>query len=188
MIREIRQQKIMELITQRQGMCVGELRTALQVSAMTLHRDLRMLESKGMIRRVHGGVVISNEEHIGEQCSYCGRGVPTRTRMMLFAENGQRVLACCAHCGMGLMRHDKGLIAGLGVDFLYETVVDIPRSYFLVESDVQACCNPSVLVFARRADAERMQKGFGGRIMNYVEIYSFFVDVPSSDSPCGGSE
>lgn len=187
MIREVRHQKIIQLITQHQGMSVGELRAALQVSAMTLHRDLSVLESRGLVRRVHGGVVISGREDAGELCVYCGKAAPARTRMMFFTETGQRLIACCAHCGMGLMRHAKGISAGLGVDFIHETVVDVPRGYFLVEPDVQVCCNPAVLVFARKVDAERMQKGFGGKIMNYAEIYSCFMDAPLSELPCGGS-
>lgn len=189
MIREIRHQKIIQLITQHQGMSVAELRAALQVSAMTLHRDLSSLESRGLLRRVHGGVVIrGSDENAAEICAHCGKTVSSRTRMLLFGKNGEKALACCAHCGMGLMRLDSSLSAGLGVDFIHETVIDIPHAYFLVEPQVRVCCEPTILVFARQEDAERMQKGFGGKMMKYAELYACFVDAPENDSSCADSD
>lgn len=176
MIRELRHQKIIEVVTQKQGITVQELTSLLKVSAMTIHRDLRLLEEKGILQRVRGGVVIGRPDETKEEiCGYCGKALPARTRVMLFGGSGQAVPACCVHCGMGLLRRERELSAGLTVDFLYETVIDLERGYYLYEPQIKVCCVPSVLAFADRGDAERMQMGFGGKLLNYEELKNCFI-------------
>jgi hypothetical protein len=176
MIRELRHQKIIELVRKQQGVTIQELARYLRVSVMTIHRDLRLLEEKGLLERVHGGVVIGRpDESQKESCGYCGKVCPSRTRLRLFSESGQSISACCIHCGMGLLRREREFSGGLTMDFLYETVIDLERGYFLFEPQIKVCCVPSVLVFADRGDAERMQMGFGGKLLNYEELKNCFV-------------
>ena len=52
-----RQNKILEILEQRQAVSVDELSALLYSSGATIRRDLQMLESTGMIRRTHGGAV-----------------------------------------------------------------------------------------------------------------------------------
>ncbi len=52
-----RQNKILDILEQRQAASVDELSAILYSSGATIRRDLQMLESKGMIRRTHGGAV-----------------------------------------------------------------------------------------------------------------------------------
>ncbi len=190
MIRDLRHQKIIELVAQKQGITVRELTRLLNVSTMTVHRDLSALEASGLIQRVHGGVVTARRsESRKEICGYCGKECPSRTRLTFFSDSGETVFACCVHCGMGLMHRERGLNAGLGVDFLYETVVDLPRGYYLLESQIRICCTPSALVFADRRDAERMQKGFGGKLLDFAELRNGFAAMAAAHSaPSGGEE
>jgi DeoR family transcriptional regulator, aga operon transcriptional repressor len=57
-----RRQRILDLVT-AQGFCtIGELSAALEVSEMTVRRDVERLSREERLRRVHGGVtVLSNE-------------------------------------------------------------------------------------------------------------------------------
>lgn len=177
MNREIRQQTILSLVERKPVLTIAEIRQILEVSAMTLHRDLRDLEEKRLIRRVHGGVVsgkIPLPVQI-ESCAYCEGELPNRTRIALIDQHGKKFQVCCCHCGFGFMKQEK-YSSALGVDFLYGTVVDLKHGHFLVKPRVKICCEPSVLLFADEEDALRMQKGFGGQVMNYEAVRLLLVE------------
>jgi DeoR/GlpR family transcriptional regulator of sugar metabolism len=52
-----RQKKILELIEKRNSISVAELCRLLDVSDMTIRRDLRILSNRGLLERVHGGAL-----------------------------------------------------------------------------------------------------------------------------------
>ncbi len=54
-----RRQKILELVESRQSVTVTELCQTLDVSEVTIRRDLRHLSAQQLVRRVHGGAVSS---------------------------------------------------------------------------------------------------------------------------------
>ena len=51
-----RQSRMVELVQQWMSISVKELSEFFQVSTMTIRRDLEVLESKGLVTRIHGGV------------------------------------------------------------------------------------------------------------------------------------
>lgn len=53
-----RHEQILSHLEHRHTVSVQELSAALYASASTIRRDLRMLEARGALRRVHGGAVI----------------------------------------------------------------------------------------------------------------------------------
>lgn len=59
MFPEERRHRILELIETAGSVSVEELAQQFQVSEMTIRRDLRILESDGLLRRVHGGATSS---------------------------------------------------------------------------------------------------------------------------------
>lgn len=56
-MRAERQQKILELVLQNNGITIAEICETFAVSEMTARRDLQDLEREGLLRRVHGGAV-----------------------------------------------------------------------------------------------------------------------------------
>src|SRR5690554_8038930 len=52
-----RRKYILELVEQHSSVTVAELCQSLQVSEMTIRRDLRMLSDEGLLQRVHGGAI-----------------------------------------------------------------------------------------------------------------------------------
>lgn len=58
-----RHQRILEYVTARKSVTVGELSDALSISPSTLRRDVQQLDDRGLLRRVHGGVV-SLDDHL----------------------------------------------------------------------------------------------------------------------------
>lgn len=64
-----RQKKIRELVQTRKTCTIEELREELGVSQVTLYRDLKELDQQGVVRRVHGGIVMQEAERIESRFS-----------------------------------------------------------------------------------------------------------------------
>ena len=63
-----RQTRILQFIHQRLSVSVNELSLNFNVTPMTIRRDLKVLEQKGLVMRIHGGVIIPNSPvALGEQ-------------------------------------------------------------------------------------------------------------------------
>ncbi|MBP2069166.1 DeoR/GlpR family DNA-binding transcription regulator [Anaerococcus nagyae] len=67
MLKEKRQDLIVEMVNDKDLIEVSDLTTTLEVTEMTIRRDLKELEGKGLLKRVHGGArkikSISNVEY-----------------------------------------------------------------------------------------------------------------------------
>lgn len=59
--REHRTERILKLLLQRGSVSVEDLITSLKTSAPSIRRDLARLESKGLVRRTHGGATLVQE-------------------------------------------------------------------------------------------------------------------------------
>ena len=62
MLIQQRRGEILNLISQQQKVTVNELTSLLNVSSMTIWRDLKELEKDGKLQRVHGGALKNNYE------------------------------------------------------------------------------------------------------------------------------
>lgn len=60
---EIRQEKILSILEESREVYVSRLSEQLQVSEMTIRRDLKLLEQQGKLKRVFGGAVYAPEQH-----------------------------------------------------------------------------------------------------------------------------
>ena len=52
-----RRKDLLSLIQEKGGLSLKEITEQFDVSKMTIHRDLDILESRGLIRRIFGGAV-----------------------------------------------------------------------------------------------------------------------------------
>lgn len=62
MIREQRRGRILELVRQERLVSIHELADRLDVSYMTISRDLEELEAEGSLRRIRGGAMLPEKE------------------------------------------------------------------------------------------------------------------------------
>ncbi|HFQ95223.1 MAG TPA: DeoR family transcriptional regulator [Anaerolineae bacterium] len=150
---------------------VRELSQELGVSHMTIHRDLDYLSTQDdRVKKVFGGAIMERPypPEVGK-CAMCGKPVPTRTAISLQTFSGERLEACCAHCGLLLLETRDDIVSGMATDYILERVVNLKAAVFLIESDVVVCCSPSVLCFGDEEHARRFQQGFGGEIADLDE-------------------
>ncbi|HNS40171.1 MAG TPA: DeoR family transcriptional regulator [Promineifilum sp.] len=185
---EQRQAQILEWLNERDFLVITELARQFSVSAMTIHRDVDRLVEEGRARKVHGGVMrIEGVDEVAaraqDRCAMCGKRPLRRTAWVITTERGERLNACCAHCGLLELHHIAGGRSALATDFLYGQMVNVYQATFVLGSAVTLCCVPSVLCFATRDDAERYQKGFGGNLMNFAQAMASIDEAHRSSHP-----
>ena len=170
---QTRRDKIVAWLAQSGTLSIEQLAQYFGVSTMTIPRDLDRLAANGLARKVRGGV-IAVDDGVGDavsrtRCALCGKRVPRRTAWIITPEGADALHACCAHCGLLLLRHAADNRVALATDFLYGRMVNAYQAVYVMDSEVGLCCVPGVLCFATSHDAERYRAGFGGRRLTYDE-------------------
>ncbi len=163
-----REKKILELLQKQGSASIQELAEAFDVSNMTIHRDLNKMEQAGQIQKKHGGVTLADKSSgTGEYvCAMCNKPVLGRTVFIVQIENGEQKRACCAHCGLMIQSQSKNAWQSLTADYLYGHMISANQAIYVIGSELNICCVPSVLSFGTQQEAEKFQKGFGGNLLN----------------------
>ena len=171
---ESRQQQILALLQTAETLSIRELAVNLDVSQMTIHRDLNKLAEDGLVLKVHGGVKLAKETYptkpSAQDCDMCHQPISPRHVFMLDCADNEQISACCPHCGLMMQCSENAPRVILATDFIYGHKTNALSAHYLVDSAVTVCCSPSVLVFADAKDGERFQCGFGGTLMNYQQV------------------
>lgn len=183
-----REKRILEYLHNNKKASIQDLAEAFNVSVMTIHRDLGKLEIAGHVQKKHGGVILLDTSMGGSSqhpCDMCQKPVSERTMFLVTLENGEQRRACCAHCGLMLQSRTPQVWQSLTPDFLHGHMVSAGQAVFLIESDLNICCVPSILTFGSWQDAEKFQKGFGGQLLGMDEALQYFhgtMNMPSGMS------
>lgn len=170
-----RQSKILEWLRREGHLKVSDLSRRLNVSEMTVHRDIRVLVQQGRVLKTYGGIslVQPSTEETGRDaataCSLCRRPVNDRLAMTLTGAGGQIETFCCAHCGMLRFLHRRDEAGDLlGRDFLLGHTVGARTAWYVFDSEIHVpCCEPQLLLFGEREHAERFVRGFGGTVLPF---------------------
>jgi len=172
MLASERRQIILEQLENSGRVSVSDLTETLDVSRITIHRDLSQLADEGRLEKVFGGAVARQASgKIG--CAMCGMEPKERTAFVLQCADGSQLQACCPHCGIMLLSSRPQVVSALAADFLHGRMVNVRAATFLVDPDLTVCCTPTVLCFHRRDEAEKFQRGFGGEVMDLDDTQSF---------------
>lgn len=180
MIPSERQAQILRWLQDEQTLTIEDLMQRLDVSIMTVHRDVNALVQGGLAEKVHGGVTMPHLHTPTSQnmpvCRLCGIAAPERTKFIIQTERGQQFHAGTAYCGLVLLHQTPDAISAMAKDFLHGRMINARDAVYLVQSDVALSCTPSTLVFATVADAEKFQRGFEGTIMDFEEATEYLVN------------
>jgi transcription elongation factor Elf1 len=174
-----REKQILDYLRENQSASIQQLAEAFGVSNMTIHRGLNKLAQNGQVQKKHGGVVLAHAsvEDAESACVMCGKTTSQRTVFIVKLEGGEEERACCAHCGLMLQSRERKVWQSLTVDCLHGHIISAGQAYYLAGSDLNLCCVPSVLAFGSKTDAEKFQKGFGGRLLNMNETIQYLQEL-----------
>lgn len=121
----------------------------------------------GLVKKVHGGV--SRVERSLTRCLLCGRENNPRTTVLMEQEDGVQFAACCPHCGLLTLARRTNIRVAMTPDFIYGTLLNASQAWYVLNSGVSLCCQPSLLSFSNSEDARRFAQGFGGEVIEYLE-------------------
>ena len=175
-----RKEKILEILREKKEITVKELSNIFNVSEMTIYREIKELEKEGEIKRKHGSILLNTEKEKEKisvlNCPICSKPI-TRAHPYKIVLKDREIETCCEHCG--LMMHKKlenEEVSALTYDFITENPVSALNAYYVVGSEAIPCCSPSVIPFASKTDAEKFAKGFGGKVMSFIDAYNEIVN------------
>lgn len=192
MLRVERQNKIKTILNEMRHAKISDLSQWLEVSEMTVHRDLKPLIEEGTVVKTFGGVSLLKDDISSHSvdmnlCVYCHRQINHRFSSRLILENGRVETACCVHCGL-LRENQVGQekVQGICYDFLTNVTISSKTAWYVIGAEVNiGCCEPAVLPFGQLEHAERFIKGFDGKIYNFQEALTFLLHShPDSHCHC----
>ncbi|MCS7204374.1 MAG: DeoR family transcriptional regulator [Leptospiraceae bacterium] len=179
--KENRKASILEILKEKKVTTAKDLSKMLNVSEMTIYRDIRELSNEGFIDKKHGSIKIQEKENKqkiedqnqNKQCPICFKNINPQTSYKILLDTSEIVEACCEHCGLILhQKYEQKNVAAICYDFIKRQPINSYEANFVVDSLAVPCCSPSVIAFNNKEDAERFTKGFGGKVLNFVDAYN----------------
>ncbi|MEI2613136.1 MAG: DeoR family transcriptional regulator [Candidatus Promineifilaceae bacterium] len=173
-----RRDKILEWLKAVPVLTIEDLAERLNISNMTVHRDLQLLSEKGLVEKVHGGARLSisspqTEVNVSKACAFCHMPIKRRLYFVINSREKDPITACCPHCGLLLLNYQDQAVTALLRDFIYGHIINARQAYFVVGSQISLCCEPSVLAFATVTDATNFCQGFGGQVMDFTQANQY---------------
>lgn len=171
-----RREKILKLASTNGNLSAIELAERFSVSRMTIHRDLKNLESSGLLKRIHGGAVpvLQSQESVTQAiCSNCNIPPLPHQRYLHCKADQDTDCYCCACCGLKAQLQHNSSGPFFASDMISGRAVAATDAYFLIRSSATPCCNPSILSFADEAEAATFRSSFGGALARLNETLEF---------------
>jgi len=170
-----RQQQILTWLEKEKTITVSELSKRLDVSEMTIYRDIKPLIDQNKILKTSRGIsFIRKSPILSQNCTYCYKEANTRHSMQLIKMDQTIEHTCCPHCG--LLRYadiENQVSQIICKDFLNGTTISAQIAYYLIGADFHMnCCKPQAIVFESYKQIEQFQRGFGGTIFTFEEAIS----------------
>lgn len=159
--------RIKELVQKRKNVKISDLSNILNVSEMTIHRDLKPLVDEGFIIKTFGGIsLINNDVNTQNEnlCVVCNRTIHPKLGYRIILSNNEIEMACCGHCGLIRERQlDNEVVQSICQDFLRQTTLSAKLAWFVFDTSIDmGCCQPQVLTFEKKDHANMFIKGFSG--------------------------
>lgn len=162
--------RIKEMVLEKENVKIADLSEQLNVSEMTIHRDVKQLVDEGFVVKTFGGISLaqtssSTQATHHNSCVLCHRSISDRFAYQLLLTDNRTERACCAHCGLiRQLQIEEQVVQAITYDIFTGTTMGANIAYFVINPSVQiTCCQPQVLAFDSKVNAEKFVKGFGGQ-------------------------
>lgn len=182
-----RQKQLLSWLTEEETLKVSDISRKLNVSEMTVYRDIKQLIDQQKIVKTSNGISLTKETIApSNHCSYCYKGINTRLSVQLIKTNHQVEQTCCIHCGLLRYQETQAEISQIICrDFLHDTTLSAKTGFFLINPDLHSnCCQPQLLTFNSMDEAIKFQTGFGGDIYNFEQVFTALNSHMQSSNCC----
>ena len=133
----IRHTKLLNIVHAKKRVAVTELAQALDVSEVTIRKDLSILEHKGLLRREHGYAALSKSDDIGNHLSFnyeTKRRIAARAAELV--HNGETVMiesgSCCTLLADELSSNRRGITIITNSSFVASYVRKSPGAHIIL--------------------------------------------------------
>ncbi|RFU60926.1 DeoR family transcriptional regulator [Peribacillus glennii] len=182
-----RQQLIQTWIEEEGSLRVSELSKRLNVSEMTVYRDIKPLVEQNKIIKTSSGIIQAPVKTASfNACVYCMKEAHSRHTVQIIGLEKTVEQACCLHCGLLYYAENEANVSHLLCnDFLYDTTMSATTGTFLIGADLHInCCHPQVVAFSTVVQAEKFQKGFGGDLYTLSEAMNALLRKTDCGCSC----
>ena len=114
-----------------------------------------------------------------KRCIVCGMDVSKypHTKYVVTTTEGEEFLTCGVQCGLTLhLRFKEKFKSATASDLLSNRLFDAPKGFYVYKSTVITDMAPGFISFVTRANAEKFQKGFGGKVVTYQEALEIWKE------------
>lgn len=182
-----RQKQLLVWLKEEGALSISEISERLQVSEMTIYRDIKPLLTENKIIKTSGGITLASINNIPSSvCTYCLKESNSRHPVQIITNDLKVEQLCCPHCGLLRYRDiEKDVSQIICRDFLHNSTISAKMAFFLLDSDFNLnCCQPQALAFESRKQAEQFQMGFGGTIFRFEEAIEEVQKRMKGDMGC----
>jgi len=114
-----------------------------------------------------------------KRCQVCGMDVSKypHTKYVVTTTEGKEFITCGVQCGLTLhLRLKEKFKSATAADLLSNRSFDAQKGFYVYKSTVITDMAPGFISFLTRVNAEKFQKGFGGKVVTYQEALEIWKD------------
>jgi DeoR family transcriptional regulator, copper-sensing transcriptional repressor len=114
-----------------------------------------------------------------KRCHVCGMDVSKypHTKYVVTTTEGEEFFTCGVQCGLTLhLRLKEKFKSATATDLLSNRSFDSQKGFYVYKSTVITDMAPGFISFLTRVNAEKFQKGFGGKVVTYQEALEIWKD------------
>jgi hypothetical protein len=99
------------------------------------------------------------------------------TKYMVRTTEGEEFVVCGVQCGLTLHLRLKEIFkSATATDLFSNRSFDAQKGFYVYKSTVITDMAPGFISFITRANAEKFQKGFGGKVVTYQEALEMWKE------------
>jgi len=99
------------------------------------------------------------------------------TKYVVTTKEGKDFVTCGVQCGLTLhLRLKEKFKSATAADLLSNRSFDAQKGFYVYKSTVITDMAPGFISFVTRANSEKFQKGFGGKVVTYQEALEIWKE------------
>ena len=114
-----------------------------------------------------------------KRCIICGMDVSKypHTKYVVTTTEGKDFVTCGVQCGLTLhLQLKEKFKSATASDLLSNRSFDAQKGFYVYKSTVITDMAPGFISFITKANAEKFQKGFGGKVVTYQEALEIWKE------------